>query len=273
MRDLFPNLNASTEGDIYNADRQRKENRLGQRIRDARTQLRMSQSSLSDALRLYGVRVQVAAISKWEKGETVPNAYQLFAIGYALNRSDLMSYFTGNAGAAAPDLNERGMKKLREYMDDLIATGKYAPNRRAHSPAMIQKIVYVEPAAAGPGNYLDGSDYDMLSFPASGVPEGADFGIRIAGNSMEPSYVSGQIVWVEQCSELSNGDLGIFICDGNAYFKMFTTGMPDADEIDSYTYGDGDIAPKVTLHSLNPAAGDIPIPPDSEFRIVGRVLN
>lgn len=271
MRDFHSKPHADI--DIYNAERQREENRLGRRIRDARTHLRMSQSALSEALRTYGVRVQVAAISKWEKGETVPNAYQLFAIGYALQQRDLTAYFAGNAEPAAPELNERGLKKLREYRDDLIATGKYAPDRRVHAPAMIQKIVYAEPAAAGAGNYLEGSDYDTLSFPAASVPENADFGVRIAGNSMEPSYVSGQIVWVEQCADLSNGDLGIFIYDGNAYFKMFTTAMPDADEIDSYTYGDGDIAPKVTLHSLNPASGDIPISPDSEFRIVGRVLN
>lgn len=271
MRDFHPKANADIH--IYNAERQRAENQLGQRIRDARTHLRMSQSALSTALRAYGVRVQVAAISKWEKGETVPNAYQLFAIGYALQQHDLIAYFTGNAEPAAPELNERGLKKLREYRDDLIATGKYAPNRRAQAPAMVQKIVYAEPAAAGAGNYLEGSDYDTLSFPAASVPENADFGVRISGSSMEPSYVSGQIVWVEQCADLANGDLGIFICDGNAYFKMFTTAMPDADEMDAYTYGDGDIAPKVTLHSLNPAFGDISILPDSEFRIVGRVLN
>lgn len=271
MHKNVPNPNIRAGGDIYNAEREREENRLGQQIRAARTRLRMSQSALSDALRGYGVRVQVAAISKWEKGETVPNAYQLFAIGHALKRQELIAGFVDVA--AAPDLNERGMKKLREYREDLIATGKYAPGARAHSTATVQKIVYAESAAAGPGNYLEGSDYDTLSFPAAGVPEDADFGVRIAGNSMEPSYVSGQIVWVEQCSELSDGDLGIFICDGNAYFKMFTTGMPDADELDDYTYGDGEIAPKITLRSLNPAAGDIPIPPDSEFRIVGRVLN
>ena len=79
MRDFHSKPHADI--DIYNAERQREENRLGRRIRDARTHLRMSQSALSEALRTYGVRVQGAAISKWEKGETVPNAYQLFAIG------------------------------------------------------------------------------------------------------------------------------------------------------------------------------------------------
>jgi len=36
------------------------------------------------------------------------------------------------------------------------------------------------------------------------APE-ADFGIRIHGDSMEPRYINGQIVWVQQTEELESG--------------------------------------------------------------------
>ena len=36
---------------------------------------------------------------------------------------------------------------------------------------------------------------------------------------MEPRYINGQIVWVQQTEELESGEIGIFYLDGNAYCK------------------------------------------------------
>lgn len=51
------------------------------------------------------------------------------------------------------------------------------------------------------------------------VPDNADFGIRISGDSMEPQFVNGQIVWVHQQNNLETNEIGIFFLDGNAYCK------------------------------------------------------
>ena len=80
--------------------------------------------------------------------------------------------------------------------------------------------VYEMPASAGLGNYLEA---DPLSehyiFPAGTVPPGTDFGVRISGDSMEPTIADGSIVFVEECLELRNGEIGIFSLDGEAYCK------------------------------------------------------
>ena len=79
----------------------------------------------------------------------------------------------------------------------------------------------------------------------------ADYALRISGNSMEPEFCDGDILLVREQSELDVGELGIFIGDGEGYFKRFMG---------------------QTLRSLNPAYKDIPISSFGEFRCCGKVI-
>lgn len=74
------------------------------------------------------------------------------------------------------------------------------------------------PASAGVGNFLDGDNFTEVEVGEE-VPATADFGIRISGDSMEPRFVNGQIVWVQKQDTLNSGEIGIFFLDGNAYCK------------------------------------------------------
>ena len=44
-------------------------------------------------------------------------------------------------------------------------------------------------------------------------------GIRISGDSMEPDIPNGSIVWVQERQQIENGQVGIFIRDGESYCK------------------------------------------------------
>ena len=110
------------------------------------------------------------------------------------------------------------------------------------------------PASAGIGNFLDGDNFTEIEVGEE-VPETADFGIRISGDSMEPRFVNGQIVWVEQTQQVSDGEIGIFFLDGNAYCKKLQ------DTTDS-----------ISLISLNPKYAPITITENSSFHIFGRVI-
>ena len=272
MRKAFPR-DIRIAAPPYDISTQRERNTLGRRLREARQARRMTQMDVVRALAACGSEVGIAALSKWEHGQAVPNAHQFLALCAILGHAeDAFSYF---AAAPAP-LSAQGMKKLRDYMDDLIASGRYAPDAPQEAPpcARLTEVrVYDEPAAAGPGCFLDSGAYETLSFPASSIPEGTDFGVRVRGVSMEPNYVSGQIVWVEQCAELASGEVGVFVYDGNAYLKRYQPGMPDEDEREAYTDSEGFVYPKVTLASINPACADVQVRPDLEFRIIGRVLS
>lgn len=81
------------------------------------------------------------------------------------------------------------------------------------------------------------------------------FGIRISGDSMEPQFINGQIVWVHQQESLSTGEIGIFYLNGNAYCKKL---IDDADGL--------------FLVSLNTKYEPIPVTETASFKVFGKVV-
>ena len=86
--------------------------------------------------------------------------------------------------------------------------------------------------SAGTGAFLEEDSFEHISVPANTVPKGAEFGIRVSGDSMEPVYHDGQIVWVERCETLSIGQVGVFVYDGEGYLKSYGEREPAAREAD-----------------------------------------
>jgi transcriptional regulator with XRE-family HTH domain len=266
----------------FNTEDLKEHNVLGKKLTEARKSADLTQKELSEKLKDYQVFVTPGAISKWEKGDAMPNPYQLLAVCHVCCIYEVMNYFTGVTPEAhdyTPELSQKGLNLLQMFKEALIASGKYAPKSRRGDPyeavPEISVKVYNTPAAAGFGSFLDGEDFEMVSFEASKVPENADFGIRVSGNSMLPRYVSGQIVFVEKCQELYPGEVGVFVCNGNAYIKQYLESVPDESELEDYITNDGRVCPKTTLYSLNREYEqcDVHVTPNDELFIVGRVLN
>ena len=118
--------------------------------------------------------------------------------------------------------------------------------------------LYRSPAAAGYAAPVFGEDFDYV--PVTGeVPRGAEFGVRIQGDSMEPVIRDGSVVYVNR-DPLSNGDVGIFCVDGDMFCKQYVR----------------DRLGMVYLFSLNRkrSDADIVLPRDSGRTMVcfGRVL-
>ncbi len=82
-------------------------------------------------------------------------------------------------------------------------------------------LLYDLPVSAGPGVYLDDSTADEISIPDNEKTAYTDFALRISGNSMEPKYHDGDILLVENTDSVEVGELGIFVLDGNGYFKKY----------------------------------------------------
>lgn len=51
------------------------------------------------------------------------------------------------------------------------------------------------------------------------VPAKAEFGVRIAGDSMEPRFVNGQTVWVKAAQDANNGDIVLCTLNDQAIAK------------------------------------------------------
>ncbi len=81
--------------------------------------------------------------------------------------------------------------------------------------------LYELPVSAGTGVFLSDTESVMITIPATAQTQNADFALRIKGNSMEPKYKDGDILLIEECDSVEYGELGIFILDGDGYFKKY----------------------------------------------------
>ena len=232
---------------------------IGALIAERRREKGMNQAELAAALDELGFGVTNQAVSKWEKGATLPNARQFLAICDVLGIEDIRGTFSGTGGELLAGLNREGRGRALEYIQLLRESRRfsYEEPRPAKKPQPVRLRtlpLYSLAVSAGTGQFLDSEDYDMTEVGPE-VPDGANFGVRVAGDSMEPRFHDGQTVWVSQQHSLMTGEIGIFLYDGCAYLKQLVA-------------GDGYLA----LHSLNPAYPDIRISPALPLRVLGKVL-
>ena len=197
------------------------EKSFGRRLAAARKETGLNQTEVAARLTAAGFPVRTQAVSKWETGTTLPSAVQLVELCRLYGIRDVVSAF-------APAAERRG-------------TARVLP-------------LYHLAVSAGTGELLDGSDYDTVEVGEEVSPE-ADFGVRIAGDSMEPRFVHGQIVWVKRQETLRPGEIGIFLYNGAGYCKRLERRSG-----------------RVELISLNSAYPPIRVGPADELRVFGRVV-
>ena len=130
-------------------------------------------------------------------------------------------------------------------------TAKFV-ERQEHTLRLLP--VYLQPASAGTGQWLD-DDASELTEVDDSVPSKAEFGVRIAGDSMEPRFINGQTVWAKATQDANNGDIILCTLNDQGYCKKL-----HKDE-------NG-----ITLISLNRNYAPISVKTEDEFRIAGIVV-
>ena len=111
---------------------------------------------------------------------------------------------------------------------------------------------YETPVSAGTGSWL-GDDIlaEWLTVPRNDMTTSADFALKISGDSMQPKFSNGETVLVKQTSSVFEGEIGVFVLNGESYIKKLG---------------------KKELVSLNPAYKPIPLHGFDDVRCVGKVL-
>lgn len=122
---------------------------------------------------------------------------------------------------------------------------------KEEKPRMLKIPLFDNRVSAGMGMHLESDETSDISVVENEKTKRADFALRVSGDSMEPKYHDGDILLVEETSEIAIGELGIFICDGEGYFKQFG----------------GD-----RLISLNKKYSDIPLNSFGSFTCKGSVI-
>ena len=232
------------------------EKKIGVTLATYRKKKKISQIELADKLTNYGINVSNAAISAWEKDISQPNTQQFLALCKILGITDIYNEFIGfNPDDPLARLNEEGKAKALEYIGLLLLSEQFQKQEATIIPFRRKIKWSLLASSAGTGEFLDDENFETIDVGKE-VPEEADFGLALNGDSMEPRYHDKQAVWVQQTNSLSNGEIGIFYLDGMTYCKQLK------DDKDG-----------VYLVSLNSKYEPIKVTDDSSFKIFGRVLN
>jgi transcriptional regulator with XRE-family HTH domain len=136
------NLPTHHADNVFDAGTLKEENIVGKKITEARKAVRMLQKDLAAQLKNYNLSVSSGAISKWEKGDSMPNPYQLLAVCHILQINEVIDYFTGTTPEPqdyTPELNQKGLNLLSMFKETLVASGKYTPRSRRSPTETIQE--------------------------------------------------------------------------------------------------------------------------------------
>lgn len=205
---------------------------ISKKLKEARKRMGLSQQEVYTR---FGIGQ--SAFSAWENGVSEPDIQRFLKLCELYQITDIYAYFTGKGGAASGIAPQEAdfLDKLRTLPPHGAAAvhnclefeyNSAVQARQAQAKQRLRRLpVFLQPAAAGLGNYLDSVDAEELLLAA---PEEADIGLRISGDSMEPVIQDGEIVFVKYQPAVEAGEIGVFCLNGEAYCKklLFEDGQP-----------------------------------------------
>lgn len=227
---------------------------LGDKIKQIRESKGFSQKEFA---KLIGV--SNSRLSNWELGINRPDVDNLSSICKALDISaDSLLEFTPSIPESM-DMIEIGLIKkyraLDEHGKQVVDAVLDLEHSRMISESTNGDYLYLNfpffPVSAGTGVYLDGDGSGTLKVPATHKNRRANYALRVSGDSMQPDYLDGDILLVETKPELQDGELGIFIVNGEGYFKKIIGN---------------------TLVSLNSDYAPIDLSEFDDVKVLGRVI-
>ena len=205
---------------------------FGDRVRTYRKAKGLTQEALAKA-----IGVSKTTITGYELGYREPDVEKIKLLSDALGVTgdDLLN--TGfSKTKKAPSVSDEAMRRARDY-DKLDNWGRQAvrdltdtelarmeDEARFMDGATMEeepKVInlYAEPAAAGIAVPTMGVDFEPYPLKPDD-PQGAAFAVRLQGDSMEPYFPDGSIVFVNH-DAMVNGDIGIFCVDSGTVCKQY----------------------------------------------------
>lgn len=233
---------------------------VGSRMKEARERIGLSRNELAQI-----IDVTPSAISNYENDISHPKVEILYSMltHLKIDANYIFQDEMNDRGFISPtSLRGQRVGRLYDKADDHAKQiveltlkpfddGSNEEYAAEIALAMTELPTYLQSSAAGLGNYQDDDGFDLIGFP--NVPRRANIAVRVSGDSMEPDYHDGDIVFVETESVLRDGEIGIFNYDGGGYIKKLCLNP-------------------ARLVSLNPKYADIELNEEMTFQTIGRVV-
>lgn len=230
---------------------------IGNKIRYYRTKMNLTQDQLGEKL-----NTKKATISNYETGYRTPKQDDLFEIAHILNISidDLFPKRRSKDNDITTVYNQLTPPRQRNVLDfanhqlelqnstddNVIDLDTY----KNENTTLTDVNGYV---SAGTGEQI----FDEPKFKVSvkGYVPPHDLALQVNGNSMEPMFSDKEIIFVEKSSNIKNGQIGVFIINGEAYVKKVHVGED-----------------RLTLVSLNKDYRDLHFYENEGVRLIGKVI-
>lgn len=184
------------------------------RIKELRIAANMTQEEL--AAKMCATK---GAVGNYETGKRTPNLEVLEAIADIFNVE--IDYLVGRTNVLPEySLEEQWIIECyRKTNKDTQAAVKTILRELTHEQIETKKelrIIPLFPAAAGPGEPIDGEVFDNYETDN----EKADFAVRISGDSMEPEFSHGDIVLCKKkVPEI--GEIAVMMVNGFLLVKQY----------------------------------------------------
>lgn len=212
------------------------------------------------------VGVSKAAIGNYEAGHRFPKKEQLEALADVFNVD--LDYLTGRSDTPNRYLAEHIKTRIELTPDEVSHIQKYRAiddrgrdlvnymldeeYYRAQQLLVLEQedmldYLYLGKVAAA-GTWIYPGDIPLERIRERRL-DGADFVVGVSGDSMEPTFFDGDLVYVKKTTDIEFGDIGLFVVNGCYYIKEYA---PDG------------------IRSHNPQYSLIP--KDRDIIVVGKVL-
>ncbi|HDW7725897.1 TPA: helix-turn-helix transcriptional regulator [Staphylococcus aureus] len=229
---------------------------IGNKIRYYRTKLNLTQDQLGEKL-----NTKKATISNYETGYRTPKQDDLFEIAHILNisiddlfptRNNKKNDITSIYSKLTPPRQKNVLNYANEQLDEQNTKGDNIVDINSYKQDRIAVNVN-GCVSAGVGERLHGETLftEMVKAP---IPP-HDLALKVNGDSMEPMFKDGEIIFVEKTHNIKNGQIGIFIIEEEAYVKK--------------VFVEDD---RLTLVSLNKEYRDLHFYRNESVRLVGKVI-
>lgn len=230
---------------------------IGNKIRYYRTKMNLTQDQLGEKL-----NTKKATISNYETGYRTPKQDDLFEIAHILNvsiddlfpkrhskKNDITTVYnqlTPPRQHNVLDYAKHQLELQNNTKDNIVDFNDYKDNK-------VNEASVYGYVSAGTGEQI--FDEPQFKVAVKGDVPIHDLALQVNGNSMEPMFHDKEVIFIEKTHEIKNGQIGVFIIDGEAYVKK--------------VYVEDD---RLTLVSLNKEYPDLHFYENQSVELVGKVI-
>ena len=227
--------------------------RYAQIIRDSRSASGFNQQQLAERL-----GVSRATVAGWETGHCRPDLNLIPQLCKVLGMTP--SFFFGvKEGLSRTERDlllafrnlEENDRQAILWQAEALSEKRRAFRKEELKRRAVRMYRSELSAAAGVGTTLDPERGEMVWILSDERTSQADEILAVNGPSMEPTFCDGDEILVEHTDQLREGEIGIFLVDGEGYVKEYR---------------------KDGLHSHNPAYPVMRFSDGNDVRCIGRVL-